>query len=87
MKSEGHEISLTPTEYNLLLCMAKYPHQVFTREELIEALRDSSFEVYDRTIDAHIKNLRRKIEPDPHHPTYIRTVRGFGYKLGGEDET
>lgn len=86
VKSEGEEIGLTPSEYNLLLCMAKYPRQVFTREELIEAIRDSSYEIYDRTIDAHIKNLRRKIEPDPDNPVYIKTVRGFGYKLGGEDE-
>lgn len=86
VKSESKEIHLTPSEYNLLLYMAKYPRQVFTRDELIETIRDSSYEIYDRTIDAHIKNLRRKIEPDPDKPIYIKTVRGFGYKLGGEDE-
>jgi len=86
VKSEGKKIDLTPSEYNLLLCMAKYPRRVFTRDELIEAIRDSSYEIYDRTIDAHIKNLRKKIEPDPDNPVYIKTVRGFGYKLGGEDE-
>lgn len=85
VKRDGQEIDLTPSEYNLLLCMAKYPRQVFTREELIEAIRDSSYEVYDRTIDAHIKNLRKKIEPDPDNPVYVKTVRGFGYKLEGED--
>jgi len=86
VKRDGHQIDLTPSEFNLLLSMAKYPRQVFTREELIEAIRDSSFEVYDRTIDAHIKNLRRKIEPDPDNPVYVKTVRGFGYKLGEENE-
>lgn len=86
VKSEGKEVDLTPSEYNLLLCMAKYPRQVFTREELIGAIRDSSYQVYDRTIDVHIKNLRKKIEPDPDNPVYVKTVRGFGYKLEGEDE-
>lgn len=86
VKREGEEVDLTPSEYNLLLCMAKYPRQVFTREELIEAIRDSSYQVYDRTIDVHIKNLRKKIEPDPDNPVYVKTVRGFGYKLEGEDE-
>jgi len=78
---DGLELNLTPTEYNLLLAMANYPGRVFTRLQLLEATQGVAYEGYERNIDAHIKNLRQKIEPDPKNPHYIETVFGVGYKL------
>ncbi len=74
-------INLTKNEFKILTCLAKYPSKVFTRDEIIEALK---FDGYDRTIDAHIKNLRRKLEKDPKNPKYILTIHGVGYRFGGE---
>jgi two-component system, OmpR family, alkaline phosphatase synthesis response regulator PhoP len=73
-------ISLTPTEFNLLAAMVRQSGRVFTRLQLIEIAQGEAFEGYERTVDAHIKNLRRKIEPDPKHPRTILTVFGIGYK-------
>jgi DNA-binding response OmpR family regulator len=64
--------------------LIKYPQKVFTREELIKIALGDDFEGYDRAIDSHIKNIRRKIEKDPKNPEYLRTVHGVGYKCGGE---
>lgn len=76
-------ICLTPSEYKILLTLAKRPQKVFTREELIAIAFDDDFIGYDRTIDSHIKNLRAKIEDNPKECQYVLTVRGIGYKFGG----
>jgi DNA-binding response OmpR family regulator len=77
----GRSIDLTPTEFDLLAALARHPGRVFTRLELLERVQGYSFEGYERTIDAHIKNIRHKIEPDPKQPRYVLTVYGVGYKF------
>jgi DNA-binding response OmpR family regulator len=77
----GKTIELTSTEFELLLTLARQPGRVFTRAQLLDAVRGVAFESYERAIDAHIKNIRRKIELDPHEPQYILTVHGVGYKF------
>ena len=74
-------VELTPTEFTLLLHMARQPGRVFTRAQLLDAVHGVAVESYERAIDAHIKNLRRKIEVDPHAPRHLRTVFGVGYRL------
>ncbi|WHE08537.1 response regulator transcription factor [Thermoanaerobacterium thermosaccharolyticum] len=85
VKKKGKIVNLTPNEYKLLSVMMQNPNKVFTRGELIEKAFGYDFEGFDRTIDAHIKNLRQKIEDDPKNPTYIKTVYGAGYKFGEEN--
>ncbi len=77
----GKSVELTPTEFQLLTALAREPGRVFTRGQLLDAVRGTAFESYERAIDAHIKNIRRKIEPDPHEPRYIVMIYGVGYKL------
>ncbi|MFN3704680.1 MAG: response regulator transcription factor [Thermoflexales bacterium] len=77
----GKPVDLTPTEFRILRALMTYPNYAFTRAELIEKALGFSYEGMDRTVDSHIKNLRRKIEPDPASPTYIETVIGVGYRL------
>jgi len=77
----GEPISLTPTEFELLATLMSSPRWVFSRADLLESVQGSTFEAYERTVDVHIKNLRRKIEQDPSDPRYIVTVRGAGYRL------
>jgi two-component system alkaline phosphatase synthesis response regulator PhoP len=72
---------LTPTEFELLAAMARHPGRIFTRAQLLDAIHGVAFESYERAIDAHIKNIRRKIEINPHEPQYILTVYGVGYKF------
>ena len=72
---------LTPTEFELLASMAQQPGRIFTRAQLLDVLHGVAFESYERAIDAHIKNIRRKIERNPHQPSYILTVYGVGYKF------
>jgi len=84
VKKKGFELSLTPSEYKILLTLAKRPSKVFTREELIQIAFDGDFLGFDRTIDSHIKNLRAKIEDNPKESNYIKTIRGIGYRFGGE---
>jgi DNA-binding response OmpR family regulator len=74
-------LSLTPTEFQLLACLAAQPGRVFTRGQLLEAVRGVAVESYERAIDSHIKNIRRKMEPHPHRPRYLLTVQGIGYKV------
>ncbi|MEK7788068.1 MAG: response regulator transcription factor [Chloroflexota bacterium] len=74
-------INLTPTEFNLLAALAREPGRAFTRLQLLEAAQGDAFEGYERTLDAHIKNLRAKLERDPKKPEYIATVFGVGYKF------
>jgi DNA-binding response OmpR family regulator len=84
----GNLIDLTPTEFDLLVFMARQPRRVFSRQQLLESVSDGNFDVYDRTIDTHIKNLRLKLEPDPKNPLFIQTVFGLGYKFeASTDET
>jgi len=77
-------VELTPTEFQLLATLAKYPGRVFTRAQLLDALHGVAFESYERAIDAHVKNIRRKIEPDPRRPQYLLSVYGVGYKLADQ---
>lgn len=81
---DGEDISLTPSEFKLLATLAKRSSKVFTREELIMIAFDGDYAGFDRTIDSHIKNLRAKIETNPKEPEYILTIRGVGYKFGGD---
>ncbi len=78
---EEETIDLTPTEFKLLETLAARPGRVFSRLQLLEASQDDAYEGYERTIDAHIKNLRAKIEPDTKNPYYIETVFGIGYRF------
>lgn len=84
VKRGSQVVDLTPTEFNLLSAMAAYPGRVFKRIQLQEAALGAAYEGYDRTIDAHIKNLRAKLEPDPKKPRYIETVFGIGYRFAKE---
>ncbi len=79
----GLPISLTATELRLLITMASHPGRVFNREELIRFALGQDFSGFDRTVDAHVKNLRRKLESDPRHPEYVETVHGSGYRFEG----
>lgn len=81
VKKKGAIIELTPTEFKLLATLADSPRRVFTRLQLVEEVQGYSFEGYERTIDAHIKNLRQKIEDDPKNPVMIGTVYGVGYRF------
>jgi DNA-binding response OmpR family regulator len=74
-------VELTSTEFELLAMMMRQPGRVFTRGQLLDAIRADQVESFDRAIDAHIKNLRRKLEPDAHSPRYVLTVYGVGYKF------
>lgn len=84
VKKAGKEVNLTPTEYKILFALCKYPTKAFTRDELINLIGNDDLDVYDRTIDSHIKNLRQKIEDDTKNPVYILTVHGIGYRFGGD---
>jgi DNA-binding response OmpR family regulator len=75
-----HAIDLTATEFQLLATLVRHPGRVFTRAQLLDAVRGTEVESFERAIDTHIKNLRRKIERDPRHPRYIETVYGIGYR-------
>jgi DNA-binding response OmpR family regulator len=81
---DGRSIDLTPTEFELLATLARRPGRIFTRAQLLDALRGTSFESYERAIDTHVKNLRRKLEPDPRSPRYVLTVYGVGYRFAEE---
>ncbi len=77
----GNSVDLTPTEFQLLATLAREPGRIFTRAQLLDAVRGVAFESYERAIDAHVKNIRRKIEPNPREPRYILSVYGVGYKF------
>jgi two-component system, OmpR family, alkaline phosphatase synthesis response regulator PhoP len=81
VERDGSRIELTATEFELLRTLASNPGRVFTRGQLLDSIRGVSFESYERAIDAHIKNLRKKLEPDPRRPRYVLTVYGVGYKF------
>ena len=77
-------VDLTATEFDLLVQLAREPGRVFTRAQLLDALHGVVVESYERTVDAHIKNIRRKLEPEPHRPRYLLTVHGVGYRFTDE---
>ena len=81
----GRSVELTSTEFQLLATLARRPGRIFTRGQLLDEVRGVTFESYERAIDTHIKNLRRKIEPDPRQPRYLLTVYGVGYRFADED--
>ena len=81
VRRDGTPVDLTPNEYKLLQTLARYPGRVYSRFELINHVQGYDYEGYERTIDAHVKNLRKKIEPDPKHPRFVETVFGVGYRL------
>jgi len=78
----GSGVELTPTEWGILLALATVPGRVYSRCELINRVRGYEFEGYERTVDSHVKNLRRKVEGDPGSPVIVQTVFGGGYRLG-----
>jgi two-component system alkaline phosphatase synthesis response regulator PhoP len=80
----GEEVELTTTEFDLLLTLARRPGRIYTRAQLLDAVHGISFESYERSIDAHVKNVRRKIEADPRRPQLIETVYGVGYRFADE---
>jgi two-component system alkaline phosphatase synthesis response regulator PhoP len=80
----GESLPLSRTEFNLLTILAQHPGQAFTRAQLLKHLHGVAYDGYDRSIDAHVKNLRRKIEPDPGNPRYVETVYGVGYRFADE---
>lgn len=81
---KGRELNLTPSEHKILAALVKYPGKVFSREELMALVFDDESDSFDRVIDNHIKNLRQKMEDDSKNPVYILTIRGLGYRFGGD---
>lgn len=84
LTQEERIVELTPTEFQLLATLASQPGRIFTRAQLLDAIHGVAFESYERAIDAHIKNIRRKIEPNPRQPRYILMVYGVGYKFADQ---
>ncbi len=82
----GRRVELSPMEFDLLVFLMEHPGRVFTRLELLEALRGTTYESFERSIDSHVKRLRQKIEPDPKTPRYVLTVFGVGYKFAKSEE-
>ena len=81
---DGRVVELTPTEFELLLALARQPGRILTRSQLLDAIHGIAYEAYERAIDSHVKNLRRKLEPLPATPRYVLTVHGVGYRLADE---
>ena len=81
VRRNGEVVDLTPNEYRLLTALATYPGRAYSRLELVDRVQGYDFAGDERTIDVHVKNLRKKIEPDPSRPTYVQTVTGVGYRL------
>jgi len=80
----GRRLDLTPTEFALLAALARQPGRIFTRSQLLDAVHGVAFESYERAIDTHIKNIRRKLEPDPRRPVHVLTVYGVGYRFADD---
>jgi two-component system alkaline phosphatase synthesis response regulator PhoP len=80
----GEAVDLTPTEFTLLAVLAQHPGQAFSRERLMERIYGVAYAGGERSVDAHVKNLRRKLEPDPSNPRYVETVYGVGYRFNDE---
>jgi DNA-binding response OmpR family regulator len=82
----GRTVELTATEFQLLTTLARQPGRIFTRSQLLDSIHGVAFESYERAIDAHVKNLRRKLEADASRPKYVLTVYGVGYRFAEEPE-
>jgi two-component system alkaline phosphatase synthesis response regulator PhoP len=80
----GETVDLTATEFDVLLTLARHPGRIYTRAQLLDTVHGVAFDSYERSIDAHVKNIRRKIEPDPRRPTLVVTVYGVGYKFADD---
>ncbi len=85
VRAGAREVELTATEFQLLVTLAREPGRVFTRSQLLDAVHGVAFESYERAIDAHVKNIRRKLELDPGAPTYVQTVHGVGYRFRDDE--
>ncbi|MDP9321505.1 MAG: response regulator transcription factor [Chloroflexota bacterium] len=85
VRAGDRDVDLTPTEFQLLAALAREPGRVFTRSQLLDAVHGVAFESYERAIDAHVKNIRRKLEPDQREPYYVQTVHGVGYRFRDDD--
>jgi len=85
VRAGDRDVDLTPSEFQLLAALAREPGRVFTRSQLLDAVHGVAFESYERAIDAHVKNIRRKLEPDPREPRYLQTVHGVGYRFRDDD--
>ena len=83
---DGAPIELTPTEWKILVTLARYPGRVYSRIELLDMIQGYDYEGFERTVDTHVKNLRAKVEGDPKDPVYVLTVYGLGYKFGGSPD-
>jgi DNA-binding response OmpR family regulator len=86
VKKDACQVDLTASEFRILFTLASIPGRIFSRDELISQALDYHFEGYDRTVDAHIKNIRKKIEDDPRKPEFIQTVYGVGYRFGARED-
>lgn len=84
VRKQGNLLKLTPSEWKILSVLIRHPQKVFSRDHLIDLVFGPDFDGYDRVIDTHIKNLRKKVETDPKNPVYVKTIHGMGYKFGGE---
>ena len=84
-RKQGELLSLTPSEWKILSALIQHPKKVFSRDNLIDLVFGPDFDGYDRVIDTHIKNLRKKVETNPKSPVYVNTVHGIGYKFGGDE--
>ena len=84
VKKQGKTVALTPIEWKVLSALVTYPGKIFSRDELISISFDIGFDGYDRVIDTHVKNLRKKLEDNPKAPVYIHTVHGMGYRFQGK---
>jgi len=85
VRAGDRDVELTATEFQLLAALAREPGRVFTRSQLLDAVHGVAFESYERAIDAHVKNIRRKLESDPREPHYLQTVHGVGYRFRDDD--
>ena len=85
VRAGDRDVDLTPTEFQLLAALAREPGRVFTRSQLLDAVHGVAFESYERAIDAHVKNIRRKLESDPRDPQYVQTVHGVGYRFRDDE--
>ena len=85
VRAGERDVELTATEFQLLAALAREPGRVFTRSQLLDAVHGVAFESYERAIDAHVKNIRRKLERDPRDPRYLQTVHGVGYRFRDDE--
>jgi DNA-binding response OmpR family regulator len=87
VQHNGERLSLTPTEFQILATLAARPERVFSRQQLLDAVQGEAFEGFERIIDSHVKNLRRKLEADPSRPRHVRTIFGVGYAFYAADSS